>query len=914
MPIISLRPVDEVGLTLNRPDSESKWVKLTNVSFRDGSLVPRPGFREFADINDLDRPNTVEPTPILALSQIENPGSSATGRESWTVTTETLRPDGSSDLVAGWTGDHTAIDETPPSGDSMSTATEGAQKSLTFPNPSTTFSSIFGVMISGLARTNQSGGYVDLKFYQRISTTNYAIDTVRIYTEQDLESDQWQPFAIWMPLNLDNDDCLVQADLDALNIVVEYVSGVQTTIEWTPPAGDGSNTDFVAPGGSTSTYTDFDNDSWTANESSTEDDGAVAAFPAADKKQGFSIGAFNTTFSTIDNINFILWTWQAGAAADIQFKLIYKNSGGTEFDLTADGKSSSTITNTVRKGHHLTQNFLSFSTNPETETNWTEAEITGGEFIVQSISNEQWILRSVTPIVEGATASQTAYLNTLKAEVAGTTSSLPGSGLATTRLWATSLDEVRVDDDVGATPTLTDVTNSVSLTSSPPIVPIDQGYLYGQVYLVNGVDNTIRYPDGSNLFEGLSTNNADGATALTGRTIAGFADRIIYGWVKDNTTVTPERIAYSKIFDGGTHVDASRSAGDFDLLDTPGGVVNLTPLNEDLCFAGKEQGIYALRRSGNSLAPIFRDVIDFQTRCLSITGVQRVTNSEGRPIVLFLGWAPAAGYNIFAFDGTKVVPVGDPIAPALRDDANHNLLRFAFTGVEPRTGAFWIAFAEGTSMNVNSGYAFHTRTGAWTRFELPFDIFSFGTWSIPTNKDSLTASCRPIWGEPRLIAGTLLPMEANTDWANDSLSPPTHAAVGSDPLRFENASAGSYGRVISQFTSTLETGDLDIGEDQNVIGYRWRIEYEDLGPFRVRIDASVDGGKNWTPETPNEYYLGGRLEDRNETVTDFLDIDPVHSQRARFRIRIGAETDKSGNQPWKINALKLDHVLGGDAA
>ncbi len=916
MGIIDFSPLDSEGIRRERPASEVKWQKLTNCAFRDGAIVPRPGFKEFANLNDIDLPSGIEPSPIIALSQIENPGSSATGRESWTIATETLRPDGSSDgSPSGWTNDHTAIDETPPGFDTMFTSTEGAQKRITFANPSTTYETVMGVMVYGQARNTQTGGQSNLKFYQRRGGTDYEAETVTIYTDEDLETNLFQNFSFIIPYDLSDGFCWLDADLDSLELTVEFESGTQSTTEFVPPSGDGDDTDFTdATNGGTATFSDYSLDTVVYNKETTDRNGARTT--AVGDKQGFTVSAFTTTYSSIDSITLAMWV-EVQPNTTHAFKMIYKDSGGTEYDLTASGESTPTITYAGRMQTKFRQFLFNYPLNPADSAAWEEADITGGQFIIENISGTSQTWRSMTPIVFGQVSGQTVHINTLAIDVMGMTGGLPGSGLRATRLFTSNRATLRVDDDAGASPTITDVTNSATLSSSPANVPADQATLYGQVYMVNGVDPTVRYPNGSDLCEALSTNDSAGANPITGRTVAAFADRILYGWVKENTTVTPERVAYSKIFDGGTHADAAGTASDFDLLDTPGGVVNLTPLNEDVCFAGKEEGIYALRRSGRDVAPIFRDVIDFSTRCMSITGVQRILNNSGQPIVLFLGWNPAAGYNVFAFDGAQVVAVGDPISRALREDANHQLLRFAFTGVDPQNGDFWLAFAEGDEVKVNSGYIFHMRTGAWSRAELAFDINSLGNWVVPDTTRT-HPSCGIIWGEPKLIAGTFVPMVGDREFIVDSIGTPTHeaASVGSngDVDRYSNDAGGEIGRFSSPIQATIETGDVDLfvdGQDPNIVGYRWRIEYEALGPFRVRVDASEDGGKDWNAVA--EYTLGGSIAQRNETVADILDITNVNAARARFRFRIGAESLNLGEQPWKINKLKLEMIPGGEA-
>lgn len=167
MAIIDLVPLDAPGIQLNRPSHEVKWRKLTNVAVKDGSLVPRVGFKEVGGISSETIPS-VAPSSVLAITEVLNPGSSLTGRESWTPLIETLTPTGSSDIVAGWTGSHTDIDETvPPDNNFITSSTLGSQKGLTWSNLVGSPSSIVGVFIKGLARISQLGGQAVLKIHNR---------------------------------------------------------------------------------------------------------------------------------------------------------------------------------------------------------------------------------------------------------------------------------------------------------------------------------------------------------------------------------------------------------------------------------------------------------------------------------------------------------------------------------------------------------------------------------------------------------------------------------------------------------------------------------------------------------------------------------------------------------------------------
>ena len=903
MPLINLNPIDSEGIRLDRPAHEVRWRKLTNVVFRDGSLVNRPGFEEFGDDSPVDMSSLpVEPAPVIGIMEVHNPGSSITGRESWAYSTEIIRPDGSSDVVAGWTGDHTALDETPPGGDVISTSTAGAQKALTFANASGTYDVVAGYLIRIRARNTIQGGFSTIKLYSRSGGVNYAIPdgTLNVYAYEAAETADWNEFAIPVHINPVDGAHLVSGDITALSLVVEFVSGSAGLAEIVVPAGNGNYTQFDdATDGGSATYTDYDLTPF-------EDyDNNGAKSDTADEKQSWTLPAsFDGTFNTVTLVT--LQVWLGASLGEHEVTWFYR-TGSTDYDI--DTESFYPTGPVVLDTHGLASASITLtsSTNPATAAAWTQAELDGGEFGLKNDTGKVIILKSVGMIVEGTTTGQGVQVDTVSVEPMGMNITA-GSGFAYDRLISSNQSHLRADGAVGPF-IFTDVTNSVAMSASPSFVPTDHAILYGQVYEVNGNNPTRRYPNGSNVFEALSANNADDATPLTGRTVAAFADRILYGWLKDNATITPERVAYSQEFNGGTHSDTS--AGDFDIIDTPGGIVKILALNESIAFCGKEVGIYALRRTGNSSFPIIVDPIDYETRCVAMASVKRVVTAEGRVLILFLGWNPSLGFSVFSFDGTSVTPVGAPIAPALRDDANHEFLRWAFAGIDPDSGTYWLMFAEGDDLRVDSGYAMYVRSGAWTRIELPFPIFSMGNWTVPTLKAEDAGTVKLVDGKPTLVLGGQNNIPYITHLFNyDSLKPPEEQPGEED---FGGVQTGSAGKVKKFYTAEMETGDIrlaaPVGEVQ-IVPYRLHVEYTNFGPFRVLVKASEDGGINYS--TANEYMLGALPADGSRYHA-ILDLGPHNAHLVRFNLTIVPAGDNTDELPtrWQIDSISIQHEFGG---
>ena len=907
--IIDLVPLDKPGIQLNRPSHEAKWRKLTNVAVKDGSLVPRVGFKEVGQMSNDNFP-TVALSSVLAITEVLNPGSSQTGRESWTPLVEILTPTGSSDIVAGWTGDHLKIDEvTPPDGNFMNTSTIGAQKGLTWSNLVGSPKAILGILIKGLAKIIKPGGEGVLELFNRVSSTNHSLGTVTITeNEAQAEVDQWQFFSLFNTINPATLKQWTPAEIDAMELVVEFESGSSTMAELVVPDGDGNYTAWVDnENGGAATVGDFNTGSyaWNSGKTSSSENGAKTT--AADERQSFTLpSSLQSAFSTVTAINWFFW-FKEFTNTEHQVELFFR-VGGTDHVVG----TSSFGTYGSSKIHQV---IISSTVNPADSAAWAQSDLDGGEFGLRNVNGTALVMSSASCFIEGTNTSQEIRLEWLSVEVAAATSGLIGDAITVgERLFSSNQTHIRVNDDRPGNAQFVDISNGVPLTNTLPLDPMDYAYLYGQVYITNGVDPTVFYPNASNVFAELPLNNALSDAALTGRTIESFAERILYGWVKDGSTVTPERVAYSKQFDGQDHNDDS--AGDFDIIDSPGGIVSLKTLNESLCFAGKEIGIYALRRTGNSRAPIIVDPIDYETRCLAKMTVQRVLNAEGTPVIMFLGWNPSVGVNVFQFDGTRIIPVGDAIAPSLRDDASKGgeFLRFSCAGVEPLSGSYWLAFAQGTDGVPDSGYSMDLRSNAWTRFELPFSFISIGSWHIP-NYATTPTNVPAIYGLPRLILGGMdnKPYLSDDTITWDALSSPSESMTSNQDFLTVDPSSALVGRNRKIFTCEMETGDFRAVQagDTKLVPYRLHIVYTNLGPITLSVRSSEDGGITFPTDNAVTYTLGGPDVDKKK-LHAVLDLGLLNASRTRINIKVAPSTDRmTGEHYWQFDEMYLDVGDGG---
>lgn len=930
MPATRIFPLDAQGQRSDRGPQEVIWTLMENIIVRDGFLQPRPGLVEInSDFRHRRIPDTVEHGVPVAIMEIENPGEDNAGREGYKYIIETLRPTSDTQIVAGWSGTYADIDDVTLDGNTMDCSTVGGQESIGFGNITKDFDRIDCIYLRGivdLSGESMGAPYnVSLNLYARISGTNYLVGTADIISLETDSSDRIQ-FGIAVPNNPSITDLTKRqwtaAKVNALEIVMELGSGSTQFALRVLPDADGINTD----GG---TYTDFDapTPGYTGvpDPKNSVDSGITLT---AGQKQGWTFATFpdydgGLGNATLDSfylfIGFDGNTWDDPSVVKINY---YPTAGvaGTVYTLA-------TKTFSFEGSQDETYPFLAeliSGNNPDTGVAWTESDITAGEFELEIVSGETKLISANMLAVMDSTEVVKVEVDQLALDVYGMDADEDADNvvLGYSPLWSTNFGHYRWDGYSGNFVTITDVTNSVPFTT-PPTQFIDQAILYGQVYEVNGTDATRRYPGeaGTNLYEALTANNADGSTKITGRTVAAFADRILYGWVTDNTTVTPERIAYSKEFDGGTHNDIS--AGDFDLIDTPGGVLKLLQLNEDVCTAYKTNGIYMLRRTGFARAPIIRDVIDFQTGLIAPATAKNVLGPDRDPVQLFLGRNPVDGFNVFMFNGAMIAPVGDGIKKELRDEIDHEFIGSSFAFIDNNAGYYYLALPFRGTVFPEAGFMLNLRTMQWQKFTLPFGVTCGGTWTLPNLAD-LRLPAR--FGYPTSIVAGFdgLPRRLEHGITHDSLKPALADPTTADEARRRydfthgdlNDARGGYPEY---FDCTLESGDLLLAADQPHVSSALRsihLQYRDVGVTKVTAYGSIDGGINW--EESSSFQLGTHAADGQLRYQHMDFTEPVHGRRHRIKLVFSWDLDgdldyiQFGDYPFKIEEIWLDFEPGGE--
>jgi len=908
MPFTQLTPLDDQGLRSSRPANEVKWRTLTNVIARDGALRRRPGFVNPKGVRNENLPDNTQVGTTVVIAEINNPGSSAEGRSGYSYVAETIRPDATG-TNNGWfrndgvttTNLHLDIDETGTLDAAViRTPTLGADVAIGFVDPVNSPDITVGRVLRGRARLLAiNGTRAGLNFYAGSISDDNLIGTATIsVSATDSGTSEW-------------DNIQLQGVWSDDEIIIQYVDGDISGVDMLLPNGNGDDTAWRdAEDLSTASFADFNESPWDLWDAPPAHQlNGVQPDPGPgglNDKQGFTFPAPNNTFSTINEL-VLLVGGNKVQLAEPKLDIIYK-VGGVEYTLGSNVEISN-FDSVYRAFDILAASPL----NPATSLAWTTADITSGQFIFKYAGGGQNFVIDQTGLFIGGKLSSAPQvgIDYLAIDILQATAdnNADDNVLGKSAIYVTTNNYFKLGTDAFGQAILDVAGGTANITTGP--VPLDHTILYGQLYVVNGIDDTRRYPTAGGVFEALSTN-LDGANPITGRCVEAFADRIFYGWVNEDGTQTPERIAWSVFQNGGTHNGAS--AGDADLLDTPGGILALGVITEDTCTAVKEQGVYLLRRTGNSVIPFIRDVIDFHSGIVAPRTFQTVITPDGNTIQLWLGFSPAKGLNVFMFDGSQVRAVGDEIHKELRDDSNPmTIASNSFAEIDPQGAGYWLFVPEGEEILPTNGFFYSLRQGQWYRVTLPYFASCAGRWTI--RDDSVTTSLA-LRGNDNMMIGTGqgIPFKTDYDVTFDVISP--GEADDDSILPTDPAEDGIVGRFKEFITSTIETGDLAFagpdGFPLHVIVHRIYIGYIDRGPFSVNVSASQDGGLTFN--TANSFVLGGNADGSYDQFA--LDVGPLNGRRIRFKLEFEhVETDGASpvNEPFELTEAWVEWEPAGEA-
>jgi len=980
---LDLTPLDEEGMRSDRPSWEVKWKRLENVIFQDGSIRLRPGFRNIQ--MTLGARTTYTPCPAVALPLIRHPGTSITGRESGPSAIDTLTPTATTENItwsiigAGGTV-HGSIDEDPPDDDTtlVESTTNGDTFTVTFDNPSTTYDDIAGILLRGRAQAqNEATSITEGKLTLNVNGTDLSVaETVDLtvtagrYTE-DSTGFFWEDFAVWMPNNPATSKRWTRSDVNALTLKVtndsESVSiPSQAYLKFSV---DGTHTDWGS-------ISDINNSRLL---DSVWVDANLYEPSAVGDKQSFKLPSdpFGAARGNVDSIVDVQLRVACIGPIDISttadISLFFIGTDAVEYPLTLVaplrwlapnpiiGEGQVLVSDINARGdlgrllgYRIAPNvevefrdyrkFLTTvsDTNPETGLAWTETDLKNAEFgITFAAGNPEFppgVVSADVKVNYTGAASTTVDITYIRADAYGFTAGSTISDAPVDRLWFGTHAAFRLDNEATGTRSLsaigwTDVTGSIPDLTTPGIVPLDWAVLFGQAFVVNGKQNTFFYPNGSDKFDQL-------ADSTTGKTVASFADRLLVGWVKDGVSgnITPERVAYSARNDATDWTGVL--AGDFDLIQTPGGVVKILGLTEDVAVAYKEQGIYNIRQTGNFVAPLVPDLIDKDTEALAMRTVVATVSETGSPYHIFLGRNPTSGITVFGYDGQSLIDLGRPISRNLVEEADLNMMPYAHASIHPETNTYWLfvtnltdaatgdvtdSSPDTTEGAPKTAWVMDLRTGSWTRAVLPFNVSASEAW--PISRYSVGTGI-PVAAETAL--GRLGVMKEQLVLGNMRTLTPSYTDLNITYDEFRDAAAttkeNSTGAVDTgdsitgdDFNRTelvrkgiyavIETGDYRLSEAflHNIL-YRLHLYGPNRGAVEFIAATSITGGTSYA--TYHEEQMGTQAADKSYLHT-IVELDGVEGRRHRVQLVYQAFEDENGGI-LDINEMVLQYEGAGD--
>jgi hypothetical protein len=901
---VELHPLDDQGQRSDRPSTEVKWTKLENMIVRDGRLVQRPGLRQFSSL-PLDVPTSGSGGVVsndrtaVAIIEIGQPGSNANSRKQGesgqSIEEPTSTVSNSTWTISGGTL-HEALQ--PGDVDFLSSNTKGDTFEVVMGNASgDTLAEVTGYIVRIYGdghQAKQEGAFPP----SMIKVTDKNGDTIGP-GHAGLGAGIY-----YLPVQLNTAEggetgqgtLEIFTETDPVNVNVENVSTTVSGQLSLHPQADGAHTAWVNGTGGW----DLVNDVWTDKAATTwrlaepwvpsvtdpflHSDVAVGGTAV---KQSFTVVSDIDSVAggrAVDTVTYVAFyvTAQKSKDGPANFTL-FTRIGGVDYDIVTfevGGPDSKTYwdedTGSNVNYYSLHNDIFGGGVsriNPATEVAWTKSDLDSSEW---GIKNNEGAIRIwkmvIVPGVVWTAATDLIQIGELTllclGKLAGdkhASGTWPGGD----RIWFTAQDT----DNAGDSLLLDDPSDWVSqqvdvsgaLTGgvvSGPQQPIDHAQLFGQAFITSGQEDLIYYPSSGDVTLQLSTKPY-------GKTIASFADRLLVGWVTDGSNETPERVAYSKRNNGTnwTHV----SAGDFDLIQTPGGVVKLLPLTEDVCVAYKETGIYNIRQTGRSIAPLVPDLIDPQTECVARMTVKRVMSPTGQFYHLFLGRTSINGLNVYAYDGNTVQPVGNPIANDIEANAALRSLEYAFAGVDEEAGNYWLFITEEGEAFPRHAWVMDLMSGAWTRAVLPYPVSCAGHWHLQDSDmpDSGFNTTKTGFRKRLVLgkAGGDIKALMHDRWDH------VVASVEEDTTHIS-----AYAGIVS----TIETGDFELTkEEKQDYLQRVHLYYYDRGLVLLEMSLSDDGGKTF--RTATKHAIGTPVAD-GQLKYIALDVEPLLSRKVRVRI------------------------------
>lgn len=842
--VVTLKPLDDVGLQKDRPDDEVRYTTVYNCIFEKGVLKQRPAMRL------MKQEEVIASGPATSISETtmrredllyERLFPDADGADAdWATTGANYH----SVLVAGLDNAY------------ISTDVVGNKAGVTFPNLTETYTEITRVIINLAV---WFGDYDDQLGKMTVSVkfgggSALLVGTIEMWG--DVETSMWKNYFVVMNGHPQTGKPLTEAQVNSITVVLEYTYNKWSLILSKHVVADGTNADWTEDD---LTQVDMFQE---VNENVTSHDGdttvLITSTPGAQVSFIIDTDA-PAVYETVDRVGLGIAVKTLSQVARYQMYVIdsgvYYNWGPALVVWPSATAYAS--------------GYIWLTENPVTGAAFSDpAELDGMEVGVRYISGpagENATLTAMSMLLNGwkvPDSLKDMYVTELYMGVEGYYSEEEKFA----HIETIGGGQLRYDVVDG----VQDVSGAVAAPTAPPNEKVDWCDFEGQLYYVNGVDQTIRYPDASLEFEVVQ------AASPVGRTIESFADRIILGDIYESGQRIRDQVRWCKYRDptDWSHV----TSGGLRLRQTPGTVVKIKNLLA-YCVAYKEKGIYNMIHRSDPNSPLYPIIKDPETGCIAKATLQAISAGEIAEHI-FLG-QDLRGYNVFKYNGEVATPVGNPIASMLADGHTPQQLRYSFGIVDPQRGLYLLFVPEDDQHYPEQCYVYDIQLGLWMgQWHFPMPITSAGIWHI----GGFHSTTRHLI-HPMVVLGTLntLPYVFDSDELND------HAAEGGNDIP-----------ILQQ----LETGDFSLAKaEEHAKTFEFWTSSIDEGLANVKIELSQDGAKSWL--SAYNHMLGSMLGDGELRVGSF-NVNLDSQRRVRFKL-----SNESLDQQIQLTAFGVEASEGG---
>lgn len=354
----------------------------------------------------------------------------------------------------------------------------------------------------------------------------------------------------------------------------------------------------------------------------------------------------------------------------------------------------------------------------------------------------------------------------------------------------------------------------------------------GRIFFSKTGNNVLRWPPGSSApgavaYEAITASAGTIPTAA--RHLCYFNDRLHLGWTTEGGSEFANRVRWAASAD---HTDWDSNAG------TGAGFLDLYDVEEEPI-----RGMHVL--SGRMAVYRQHSIMDFiptgsltltyavETRVIGRGCKASHTIASNGQAHFFLG----SDANVYAWDGVKLEPIGDPILRSLQGLVNPTLTDTYFGGVSTQRQEYWLCVGNGVV------FIYDYARGVWTKDTFG-DLTALGEVEDATSAETWNTIATTWATEPRTwdqLAG----VSTTALWGGRSDGQTLTIADTTIGDAFASADSDSaYCETGDTYLGGAETGDplQMVTVQRSLIAY----EYVDANP--ITVELSVDRGQTWTSQ------------------------------------------------------------------